>query len=58
MKIGHIFVIDIEFTAFEDPKLKIYNEFYPCIFEPKTNIPADYRSVYQLLANMKQKKIY
>ena len=25
---------------------------YPCISEPKTKVPADERSVYQLLSNM------
>ena len=32
---------------------KMYNEIYPCIFEPKTNVSADERSVYQLLSNMR-----
>ena len=31
----------------------MYNKVSPCIFEPKTKIPADYRSVYQLLANVR-----
>ena len=31
----------------------MYNEVCPCIFEPKTKIPADFRSAYQLLANMR-----
>ena len=30
----------------------MYNEMYPCISEPKTKVPADERSVYQLLSNM------
>ena len=44
-KIGHIFVVDIEFVDFNDPVKKMYNEVYPCIFEPKTKIPAGFRSV-------------
>ena len=31
----------------------MYNEVYPCIFEPKTKISTDSRSVYQLLSNMR-----
>ena len=30
----------------------MYSEMYPCISEPKTKVPADERSVYQLLSNM------
>ena len=55
-KIGHKFVVDLEFVNFSDPGKQMYNEVYPCIFEPKTKIPADFRSVYQLLANMRMGK--
>ena len=34
----------------------MYNEIYPCISEPKTKFPADEKSVYQLLSNMRVRK--
>ena len=34
----------------------MYKEIYSCIFEPKTKVPADERSVYQLLSNMRAGK--
>ena len=52
-KIGEIFVVDIEFNACNDPKKKMYNEVYPCIFQPDSKVPADRRSVYQLLSTMR-----
>ena len=52
-KIGEIFVVDIEFNAYNDPRKEMYNEVYPCIFQPKSKVPADRRSVYQLLSTMR-----
>ena len=34
----------------------MYNEIYPCIFEPMTKVPKDERSVYQLLSNTRAGK--
>ena len=52
-KTGHIFTnFDINFQEFNHPKKKkkkMYNEIYPCIFEPKSKVPVDERRVYQLL---------
>ena len=45
-KIGEIFVVDIELYAYDDPWKKIYNEEFPCIFEPKSKVPVDRHSVY------------
>lgn len=39
-------MVNIEFVDFNDPVKKMYDEVYPCIFEPKTKIPADFRSVH------------
>ena len=55
-KIGHVFVVDIHFQEFNYQKKKMYNEIYPCIFEPKTKFSADEKSVYQLLSNMRVRK--
>ena len=55
-KIGEIFVADIEFHAYDYPRKKIYNEVFPCIFELKSKIPLDRRSVYQLLSAMRTGK--
>ena len=51
-KIGHAFVVDIHFQDLKIKK-KMCNEIYPCISEPKTKVPVDERSVYQLLSNMR-----
>ena len=51
-------MVDIRFVDFNDPVKKMYNEIYPCIFESKTKIPTDSRSVYQLLGNMRIEKTY
>ena len=40
-------------TIQKKKKKKMYNEIYLCIFQPKTKVPADERSVYQLLSNMR-----
>ena len=50
-KIGEIFVVDIEFDPYNDPRKKMYNEVFPCIFEPKSKDPVD-RRVYQLPSTM------
>lgn len=52
-KVDEIFIGDIEFTAYYDARKKMYNEVYPCIFEPKTKVSIDRKSVYQLLSNMR-----
>ena len=52
-KIGEIFIVDIEFNAYGDPRKKMYNEVYPCIFQPKSKVSVDRRSVYQLLSTMR-----
>ena len=39
-RIGHLFIVDIEFAAVDDPIKKIYNEIYPSIFWPKTKVPV------------------
>ena len=51
-------MVDIRFVDFNDAVKKMYNEIYPCIFESKTKIPTDSRSVYQLLGNMRIEKTY
>ena len=30
-KVGKIFVVDIEFDVYDDPRKSFYNEIYPCI---------------------------
>ena len=55
-KVGEIFVVDIKVSAYDDPRKKIYNEVFPCIFEPKSKVLVDRRSVYQLLSTMKTGK--
>ena len=55
-KVGEIFVVDTKFNAYDDPRKKIYNEVFPCIFEPKSKVPVDKRSVYQLLSTMRTGK--
>ena len=44
-----IFVVDIQFDACDDTKKKMYNEIFPCVFDPKSKVPVSNRSVYQLL---------
>ena len=55
-EVGEIFVVDIEFTAYDDLKKKMYNEVFPCMFEPKSKVPVEGRSVYQLLSTMRIRK--
>ena len=55
-KIGEIFVADIEFNAYGNPRGKMYNEVYSCIFQPKSKVSVDRRSVYQLLSTMRMGK--
>ena len=55
-KVGEIFVVDVEFNAYNDTRKKIYNEVLPCIFEPRSNVPVDTRSVYLLLSTMRTAK--
>ena len=45
-------MVDIEFDAYDDPRKKMYNEVFPCIFEPKSKVPVSSRRVYQLLSTM------
>lgn len=52
-KISETFVVDIEFDAYDDPRKRMYNEVFQCIFEPKTKVPVESRSVYQLISTMK-----
>ena len=52
-KIGEIFIVDIEFNAYGDPRKKMYNEVYPCIFQPKSKVSVDRRSISQLLSTMR-----
>lgn len=52
----HTFIVDIEFVALEYPIKKIYNEIYSCIFEPKTKVPIDNRSVCKLFSNVRMGK--
>ena len=49
-KIGHLFVVDIEFD-FENasPRQMIYNEIFPPIIEKKKIMEANERSLFQLL---------
>ena len=55
-KIGEVFVVDIQFDAYDDPPKRIYYEIYPCIFQPKSKVLPNRRSVYQLLSNMRSGK--
>ena len=55
-KIGGGFVVDIQFDAYDDSRKRIYNEIYPCIFQPKSKVLPNRRSVYQLLSNMRSGK--
>ena len=49
-RIGHIFVVDIEFNYKEATKTQVlYNEIMPPFIEKNTKIPAEKKSVYQLL---------
>ena len=34
----------------------MYNEMFPCILEPKSKVPVDRRSVYQLFSTMRTEK--
>ena len=52
-KIRDIFVVDIEFNAYNNPKKKMYNEVYPCISQTRSKVPADRRSIYQLHSTMR-----
>ena len=55
-KIGDVFVADKQFDAYDNPRKRIYNEIYPCIFQPKSKVLPNRRSVYQLLSNMRSGK--
>ena len=55
-KIDEMFVVDIEFNVYDDPRKKMCNETFPCIFEPISKVPVDRRSVYQLLSTMRTGK--
>ena len=33
------------------------NEVFPCVFEPKSKVPVDRSSVYQLLSTMRTRKM-
>ena len=55
-KTGEIFVLDVEFNGYDDPSKKMYIEVYPCIFQPKSKVSVDRRSVYQLLSTMRMGK--
>ena len=55
-EVGEIFVVDIELATYDDPKKKMYNEIFPCIFEPKSKVSIESRSVYQLLSTMRIEK--
>ena len=52
-KIGEVFVVHIQFDNYDDPHKWIYNEIYPCIFQPKSKVLTNRKSVYQLLSNMR-----
>ena len=48
--VGHIFVVDVEFDYKNASQTQImYNEIMPPFIQKDTKIPADKRSVYQLL---------
>ena len=48
--VGHIFVVDVEFDHKNSSQTQImYNEIMPPFIQKDTKIPADKRSVYQLL---------
>ena len=51
--IGEIFVVDIEFSAYDDPCKKMYNEVFPCMCQPKSKMSVDRRSAYQLISTMR-----
>ena len=55
-KIGEVFVVNIQFDAYDDPRKKMYNEVFPCVFEPKTKVSVSSRSVDQLLSTMRTGK--
>ena len=55
-KIGESFLVDMEFEAYDDPRKEMCNEVFSCIFEPKSKVPVDRRSVYQLLSTMRTGK--
>ena len=52
-EVGEIFLLDIGFAGYNDPKKNMYNEVFPCIFEPKSKVPVESRSVCQLLSTMR-----
>ena len=43
--VGEIFVVDIEFNAYDDPKKNYTMKFFH-VFEPKCNVPVRNRGVY------------
>ena len=55
-RFGDIFVVDIQFDAYNDPCKKMYNEVFPCVFEPKSKVSVNRYSVYQLLSTMRTGK--
>ena len=56
-KIREVFVVDIQFDAYDDvPRKRIYNEIYPCIFQSKSKVLPNRRSVCQLLSNVRSGK--
>ena len=55
-KIGEVFVVDIQFDAYDDPRKRINNEVYQCIFQPKSKVLPNLRRVCQLLLNMRSGK--
>ena len=49
-KIGHLFIVDIEFDVKNaDERKYLYNEIFPPIIEKKTKIDVNERSLFQLL---------
>ena len=51
-RFGDIFVVHIQFDAYNDPRKKMYNEVFPCVFEPNSKVYVDRYSVYQLRSTM------
>ena len=53
-KIGHLFIVDIDFNTEKATRKRIYfNEFYTPIFEKKKVLLLSKRSVFQLLDAMR-----
>ena len=53
--IGHLFIVDIKFHN-KNPKVMLFNEIYPPIFEKKQNPTCPRKVYYSINECLKQKR--